>query len=296
MNIVGKILVILNLLFALVVGGFLVMDVATRTNWKREIENRDRDLRVLHTSMDTKDETINRLRNELTTARAHLKRTAQGNLDLDDKLLNAIKLKEIELGQLRHQIEEAKLTSERALAESKRYIDEIKLQRETLKNRDTEILALNEKVQESQKEQMAQKERGDALQARAASLMEDLRHARQELAKLQAKGASGSGVVPVGAGPRELYQPNPPQPKVVGKIERIDTENGFVEVNVGLDDGVDKNHTLEVYRTSPKAEYLGMILILNADAHTARGRLLRSPYAPAPKALKQGDTVADSLK
>src|SRR5688572_24751116 len=34
MNTVGKILVILNLLFAVAVGGFLVVDFATRQNWK----------------------------------------------------------------------------------------------------------------------------------------------------------------------------------------------------------------------------------------------------------------------
>ena len=39
MNTIGKILVVLNLVFALVVGGFLVIDFATRTNWKTAYES-----------------------------------------------------------------------------------------------------------------------------------------------------------------------------------------------------------------------------------------------------------------
>ena len=38
MNTIGKILVVLNLVFALLVGGFLVIDFATRSNWKKEYE------------------------------------------------------------------------------------------------------------------------------------------------------------------------------------------------------------------------------------------------------------------
>src|SRR5260370_25972675 len=39
MNTVGKILVILNFVFAVVVGAFLVVDFATRTNWQNEYKN-----------------------------------------------------------------------------------------------------------------------------------------------------------------------------------------------------------------------------------------------------------------
>src|SRR5258708_3067903 len=38
MNILGKILVFLNLLFALAVGGFLLVDFQTRKNWKQAYE------------------------------------------------------------------------------------------------------------------------------------------------------------------------------------------------------------------------------------------------------------------
>jgi chromosome segregation ATPase len=296
MNIVGKILVILNLLFALVVGGFLIIDVARRTNWKNEIENRDRDLRSAYISIKTHEETSLRLHNELKTARDQLKRTAQTGIATDNKLSDEIKAYEIRLVNMKQDIEEAKLVAAKALKESERYIEEIALLKKTVTNRDTDILALNEKYQEKQKEHMAEKERADALQARAASLMEDLRYARRKLAEFEARGGSATGVVPASGNAKNLYQANPPPKKVKGKIERIDSQDrSLVEVNVGLDDGVDKNHTLEVYRKSPNPEYLGMILILDSEAHKARGRLIRNPYGPPPKALKQGDEVSGSL-
>jgi hypothetical protein len=297
MNIVGKILVILNLLFALVVGGFLVIDVATRSNWKREIENRDTMLKSAYNSVATHTETERLLQIELKKARDDLKLTAKTGLATDDKLRDEIKANEIRLVNMKQEIEEQKLVAAKALSESERYVGEIKLLKETVTNRDKDILALNERYQEKQKEHLAEKERADALQARAASLMEDLRYARRKLAEFEARGGTATGVVPASGGTRDAYQPNPPPRKVKGKIERIHPDDRFlVEVDVGLDDGVDKNHTLEVYRMSPNPEYLGMILILDSEAHKARGRLIRNPYAPAPKALKQGDQVSGTLK
>ena len=46
MNTIGKTLVILNLVFALVVGGFLVIDFATRNNWKTAYEALKREMDV----------------------------------------------------------------------------------------------------------------------------------------------------------------------------------------------------------------------------------------------------------
>src|SRR5205823_740313 len=46
MNTVGKTLVILNLIFALLTGGFLVIDFATRTNWKNAYEQQQREMVV----------------------------------------------------------------------------------------------------------------------------------------------------------------------------------------------------------------------------------------------------------
>src|SRR5207244_9454264 len=126
------------------------------------------------------------------------------------------------------------------------------------------------------------------------SLQEELRVAQQELAKRAATAAAGSDAGPVQV--RDPNQPNPPAKMVRGKITKVDPENGLlVSVNVGLDEGVKEHNTLEVFRTSPSPEYLGMIRIMKADYHQATGKLIRNQFAPA-KVLREGDQVATSLK
>src|SRR5438552_12158646 len=46
MNTVGKVLVILNLVFALATGGFLAVDLVYRTNWRTHAEGCQRELEV----------------------------------------------------------------------------------------------------------------------------------------------------------------------------------------------------------------------------------------------------------
>lgn len=295
MNIVGKILIILNLVFAVVVGGLLVFDVATRTNWKRQVETLDRELRSAHNSLTTSQETVARLQNELKDRRNRITELEKGRVTDIDAAQALVKVKETELETVRQQLKDAELNSQKALAEAKRFVEENFDLKKIINKRDAEILVLVEKYQEMQKEQLAQKDRADALQARAASLIEDLRFARQKIAETEARGGAGTPLANGTA--KDPYQANPPSRKVKGKIERIHADDrSLVEINVGLDDGVNKDHTLEVFRLSPNPEYLGMIRILEADPHTARGRLIRNPYAPPAKALKAGDQVANSLK
>src|SRR3989442_3323356 len=67
MNVVGKILVVLNLLFALVVGGFLLIDYGIRTNWKKENDTLRRELEVARVNLETLKKTSGLLNNEVTS-------------------------------------------------------------------------------------------------------------------------------------------------------------------------------------------------------------------------------------
>src|SRR4051812_17439051 len=68
MNTIGKILVILNFIFALVVGGFLVIDFATRTNWKGEYDKLKREITQLEASRNTNVVVANSVTSRLKAA------------------------------------------------------------------------------------------------------------------------------------------------------------------------------------------------------------------------------------
>ena len=85
--------------------------------------------------------------------------------------------------------------------------------------------------------------------------------------------------------------PNPPSNHVKGKIESVDTKDRtLVQISLGTDQGIQLNHTLEVYRVDPP-QYLGRIRIVDAKEHAAAGKLTTGNRIP----LQVGDIVASSL-
>jgi hypothetical protein len=82
---------------------------------------------------------------------------------------------------------------------------------------------------------------------------------------------------------------NFPPGKVEGRVTIVD-ENGLVAVNVGADDGLEKGHTLEVFRLEPPI-YVGTIRIIETKSKEAIGKLVRKPNEP----VKVGDVVANRI-
>src|SRR5262249_12081762 len=82
---------------------------------------------------------------------------------------------------------------------------------------------------------------------------------------------------------------NFPPGKVEGRAA-IAQEDGLVCVNVGADDGLEKGHTLEVFRLEPPI-YVGTIRIIETKPKEAVGKLVRKPNEP----IKVGDVVANRI-
>jgi hypothetical protein len=84
-----------------------------------------------------------------------------------------------------------------------------------------------------------------------------------------------------------------PSPQIrEGKIVQLDDKNHLAEVNVGSEQGLQKDQTLDVYRLRPQPVYLGRLRMIEVQANRAVGHI--EPQA-AWKALQVGDQVAGSL-
>jgi hypothetical protein len=87
-------------------------------------------------------------------------------------------------------------------------------------------------------------------------------------------------------------QCNPPPVNVKGDVIEVDASSGWMTVNLGSEDGLAKEHTLEVYRLKPRPTYVGMLLIYEARPHDAVGKLT----GPGSRGRAQiGDIVASEL-
>ena len=82
-------------------------------------------------------------------------------------------------------------------------------------------------------------------------------------------------------------------PPVSGEVTKIDPTNKLFEISIGADDGLVIGHELYLYRTKPRAEYLGKGQIVRVDPDQAVVRVMGSTVQG--KKIKEGDIVSSSI-
>jgi hypothetical protein len=113
---------------------------------------------------------------------------------------------------------------------------------------------------------------------------QDLVKENARLTKQLQTGHTGAGVTLTA-----VSAPNPPNFKVDGKVLNV-TPDGLVEISVGSDAGLKKDHTLEVFRTTPRPQYLCMIRIVTVDTNRSVGQIVGKPVK-----LERGDNVTSKI-
>ncbi len=288
MNSIGKTLVILNFIFAVTVGFLLAVDIVQRNQWKESHDSLVDKSRVTADSAKlnktmfeklTADLRDLQIKEEQAQARSKVLKDEYDakTADLDVRLADAIN----------DALKKDALVNE-ARAAQKRLTDENAMINKNVMEREGIIVG---------NEAMIAKLRTEARQFESASrtakiqnenLLEQLQAVSKALAEKNAGVVSGEVAVI-----RNPNEPNPPLVQVNGKIERVD--NDLVQLTVGTDHGVNKNHTLDVYRLSPESKYLGMIRIVDANHRASVGRLIPSGNAQFRTPLVAGDLVTSKL-
>ncbi len=148
---------------------------------------------------------------------------------------------------------------------------------------EAQVKVLQAQVVEAQLEARRLKEAAVAQKVQSDVLRERL---EQLLAQIRKENAAKA------ANDAKADDANPPAEQVKGKIEKVDGD--LVQINLGTDAGVNKNHTLEVYRVTPDAKYLGRIRIVDATKNQSVGRLVPAGNATT-RSLMVGDLVVSKL-
>ncbi len=84
-------------------------------------------------------------------------------------------------------------------------------------------------------------------------------------------------------------------PEVEGYVKRVDSRNRRVEISIGSDDGLVPGHELELYRTNPIPEYLGRIRIESTDADQSVGVVVNGGTVQGKK-ITEGDIVSSKIR
>ena len=287
MTVLGKILVFLNLVFALAVGGFLVVDFATREKWREKYMKQRDELVIANASAGAYPETFNKQQLENKTFMQQ-RDTARAEIaDLNVIIKSKDDAHKLALDAADTRVKDALLTMEQYLGEKERLNKENQGLVVVLASRDKRIVELVADVNKFRSAAVSEESARKATQDGLDQPLTRVHELERDVIKLNSPAAKGEIAL-------DRNKPNPPTVYVEGKIDAIDpVATNLVSLSVGSDKGLNRDHTLEVYRLSPPL-YLGMIRIVDVTPHTAVGKLERVGTANRTP-LRVGDTVSSTL-
>jgi hypothetical protein len=291
MTTLGKTLVFLTFLAALAMGGLMIYFAKTSANWPAVVKDRDEHIAVLKANAEQEKQSRAKWVNEaeklkqqldaaLTEARAEKQRLI---LERDEKEKQR-KIYELEMGKANMALEQAK-------KEAVRLQSELNFTLSVVEAREKSIVQLQQEIIGHINAAQAAKNERDTAVARALALFEQLKQKEVVIQDLFKK-LQPTTALQQGLDTRSPDFKNPPPVFVEGTIESVDKT--LVKISLGSDQGVLKDHTLEVYRMKPDVKYLGRIIVINADFRHSMARLIPQPGVPVPTLLV-GDEVASKL-
>lgn len=286
MTAVGKILVFLNLVFSLVVGGFVVFAYIARTHWVEEYKKLEGQNTVLAASARTYQGEVVKAREDADAQIAKIKaelNNAQKDLAVATDTI----------AQLRDELSKARAKSGQDTTLATKYTSEVEKRQEDVAKLRTTLAEEQQKNNELVKKNaelvsettVAQIERR-ATQDLANRVEKELQRLQKEMIQMRANG--GATVTARSNGK------NPPPDHVEGLVKNTDP-SGLMTLTIGSDAGLTKGHTLELFRLDPsrplESKYLGTVRILEADAHQA----VAQPISRLKAAPQAGDRVASQI-
>ncbi len=282
MTFVGKILVVLISLLAMVFLGVSVVVFSTATNWQErtkiertkvaDFQKKNSDLdaqfkleqanlekakgdhvaavKLAETRIETLQNEIKQTQSEVTAAQGALEKLNQSN---------AVAL--AEAAQRRTETEQIRGQK----SEVEKQANEFKIQQTELIDKIRELERQNKTLDDNNK---------------------DLRDRVARFSTLLRKAGLSDDITTV----KGLESP----PPVEGEITKVDVANKKVEISIGSDDGLVVGHELFVFRTKPLPQYLGKIQIMAVDPDQAVGKVIGRTVQGIK--LQEGDIVSSTIR
>jgi hypothetical protein len=282
MTFVGKILVIVIMVFSLLFLGISTVVFTTHTNWK-EATAKERQ-KVQDLTNKTRDLTaaVDLAKKEAEKSKADNKAAIEQDAARIKSLEDGIKTAEAEVTAARSKLEVAQESAKTALAEAaenrketeqlRAAKSEVEKQANAFKLQQTELV---DKIRDQERQIKTLDDNNKDLRDRVAKYSTLLR-----------KHGLSDDIRTV----QGLESP----PPVQGEVSRVDVKGTQVEITIGSDDGIVAGHELFVYRTQPQPQYLGKIRIISADPDQAVGQVMGRTVNGLK--IKEGDIVSSTIR
>jgi len=280
MTLVGKILVIIILLFSI---GFLTLSTvvfSTSTKWKEKNEALTKNISDNNTKLRDVEATRDRTKKELDAAVADLAAR-------EKQYAAQINAKQKDLDTIQKEITENRTLLESAQNSMKESLNVAKARTQESDELKGVVASTQKQANEFKEQQRDLKDRIRILEREVAVAKDVNKGLRDRASKLfsvlQAKGID----------PNTASSDSTPPPSVEGKVLKVGTRNDTVEISIGSNDGIAPGHTLFLYSTNPPA-YKGKIKIEAVDPNQASGRVI-GKIVNGQKIL-EGDNVSSEIR
>jgi F0F1-type ATP synthase membrane subunit b/b' len=278
---VGRILVVVIMAFSLVFLGISTVVFMTSKNWKEESAKKTAEVAKVKKSLTEAQAQVDAAKKELADAQGQAaaatkklndnivaleddkKRALEQITDIRAKLATAVENANSALQEAGAKREETVLLRTQKSAVEKQ-ANEFKLHEAELTDKIRELERINNTGDRNNK---------------------DLRERVAKFTTLLQKNGLSTDISQI----KGLESP----PPVQGQIKRVDATNRRVVMTIGSDDGLVVGHELNLFRVSPRPEFLGKIQIVAVDPDQAVGRVVGKTYQG--KKIKEGDIVSSSI-
>jgi hypothetical protein len=300
MTVVGKILLWLNLVFSITVGVFVVMDYASRTHWVDAYEKLSKKYQVVQAAGVAFKAEADQLAKEKQDLNNTLK-TISKDLELksaEDTARKAARMLEDranDIAQLKGQVttlsdqlaaeknnkKRADLTVATIQQDNQRRLNDTDNLRKIVKAETEKNVQLVRDMNEMRDRAVAAEIQAKAFKDMNTRLEAQLQDMARDMTRMRANAGAAAGGANRGL--------NPPPDNVEGLVRRA--EGNLVTITIGSDAGLQRGHTLEVFRYGQNPRYIGRIRIVEVTPTQAVGQATGRMTAP----MAVGDRVASRI-
>jgi hypothetical protein len=285
MSTVGKVLVVAQLAFSVLLMGFAGGVYSVQTNWRKKANE-------TQTKLDKADKDLRDEKQREQKAQDTAVANAKALKDAADRAQGAVDAGKIQITQLQRQNQQTKTELENLRAEAKIAGEEARARRDEAVN----MRSINAELHKTRDEQITlahqYADKIVNLEQQAKAMAEKHKKVLEDYAVLQKfiriKGFDSD--------PREVAGLVEPAPILEAKVlsTRKGGRNGaeLIEISLGSDAGLAKGHEMFVYRADGKGKYLGKIRLDYVDYRTAVGVVIQSTKNGQ---IQVGDNVATKL-
>lgn len=292
MTVIGKILTFIIFFMSLVFLGMafsinaLNKDPKTKQSWYEVAKDlREKQLPQLQKDLQNKDLTVIDLQAEIVKLKNENKQVRDDWVKEVKQARDAAEADRAEAEKVKVEFAKSQVAVGNMEIELTKRREESVKHLETIKAKELLNASMQADLTKATNEKVQTQVLADNLQGRVRTLEKQNNELVKTIEELNQKGSDLRV-----AGSNQIER-RPPPDDVRGQVKSVGAD-GLISISIGSDAGLLKGHTLEVFRTEPKPQYLGVVQIIEVSPHEAIGKLLTPQFK---KLVQTNDQVASKL-